>query len=46
MTNNEFGQVFITDASTQRARSFIENINANIRLITIEDGTIKQLEDV
>lgn len=46
MTNNEFGQVFITDASTQRVRNFIKNINTKIRLITIEGGAIKEFEDV
>tara|TARA_B100000809_G_scaffold64291_1_gene61002 strand:- start:836 stop:1948 length:1113 start_codon:yes stop_codon:yes gene_type:complete len=46
MTNKQFGQVFITDASNSRVRNFIKDIAIKIRLITIEDGKLKNTENI
>lgn len=46
MTNKQFGQVFITDASSDRVKNFIKDVEMKIRLITIDNGTLKQVEDV
>ena len=46
MTKDQFGQVFITDASKSRVQTFIQNINKKVRMITIKRGTIKKSEDV
>ena len=46
MTNKEFGQVFITDASTSRLTNFIQGIPAKVRLITIADGKLLKSEEL
>ena len=46
MTNNQFGQVFITDASNNRVRNFIKDISMKIRLITIDNGEIKAEDNI
>jgi DNA replication and repair protein RecF len=46
MTNKQFGQVFITDASTNRVKTFIKNVGVKTRLITIHQGTVQQVENI
>jgi DNA replication and repair protein RecF len=46
MTKKQFGQVFITDASNKRVRNFIKDISMRVRLFTIDEGQLKNTEDV
>jgi DNA replication and repair protein RecF len=44
VSNHEFGQVFITDASASRVKQIFERINVDVKLFTVNKGEILAAE--
>ena len=43
--NNDFGQIFLTDARPERTRSMLEENKLKARIFTVDDGIIVDTED-
>ncbi len=40
VSNNDFGQVFITDTSMGRVKGIFEKINVDVKLFKVSEGNI------
>lgn len=42
IANGDFGQVFITDARPERTQNFVKDLNCEVKLFTVDQGTVTQ----